>query len=161
MNYAYLSTLYGARGRMHDDRLAHRQPSKATTRFGRKMAYLVSSAFLAGFAVSLFGIAPGNTVHASDRITILDFICETYESARQVALEQSWDHPEGMPSDCRTLFKRGNEERAAKILQIIEIVPIGNGRLVEIGRVHLGSVEKGYSAGTVHSAGTTDQLHLF
>ena len=113
------------------------------------------SAFLRGFFLSLFGIALGNSVLASDRIAILDFICETYESARHVALEQSWERSRDMPDDCRTLFRRGFEERAGKIMQIIEVFQMGDGRWVEIGRVIRYPAEIGYSAGT------TEQLYLF
>jgi hypothetical protein len=119
------------------------------------MACLPLRALPAGFVLALLGIVLGHTVQASDRTTILDFICETYESARQVALEQSWKRPESMPDDCRTLFRRGYEGRIAQILQIIEVAQTGDGRWIEIGRVHRSSAETGYSAGTM------EQLHLF
>ena len=92
---------------------------------------------------------------SSSRTTVLNYICTTYESARRVALEQSWKRLEGLPDDCRILFRRVYEGRIAKILQIIEVVQVGDGRWIEIGRVHRSSAETGYSAGTM------EQLHLF
>ena len=89
----------------------------------------------------------GNLAQASERTTILNFICTTYESARQVALEQSWDRSKSMPDDCRTLFQQPFELRAAKILQVIEMIEVGDGRWAEIGRVRRNSIELGYSAG--------------
>jgi hypothetical protein len=97
----------------------------------------------------------GNIAHASNRTTVLRYICATYESARQVALEQGWERPESMPGDCRILFRRGFEGRIAEISQIIEVVPIGGGRWVEIGRVRRSMVETGYSVGI------SEQLLLF
>jgi hypothetical protein len=155
MQDAHSSLVRAACSRTHNRCHAHDQSSKLIARFGRKMACLPLRALPAGLVLALLGIALGHTVQASDRTTILDFFCETYESARQVALEQSWKRPEGMPDDCRTLFKRGYEGRAAKILQIIEVVQIGDGRWIEIGRVHRNSADTGFSAGT------TEQLHLF
>ena len=73
----------------------------------------------------------GNLAQASDRTTILNFICSTYESARQVALEQSWERSESLPGDCRILFQLPFELRVAEILQIIEIVAVGDGRWTE------------------------------
>ncbi len=89
-----------------------------------KKPCLPSSAILAGLVLALLG----NIAHASDRTTILRYICTTYESARQVALEQGWERPESMPGDCRILIRRGFEGRIAEISQIIEVVPMGDGR---------------------------------
>jgi hypothetical protein len=100
-------------------------------------------AIIAGLVLSL----PAGAVHAADRTAILAYICTTYESARQVALEQGWKHPESMPGDCRTLFRRGFEERFAEVSEVIEVLPVGGGRWAEIGKVRRNMVETGYSAG--------------
>lgn len=116
-----------------------------------KKISLLSKAILAGLFLAL----PVSIAHASNRTTILGYICATYESARQVALERSWERPESMPADCRTLFTRDPEERFAEISEIIEVLPIGDDRWVEIGKVRRNLVETGYSAGF------SEQLLLF
>ncbi|HXV31014.1 MAG TPA: hypothetical protein VD840_11850, partial [Sinorhizobium sp.] len=75
--------------------------------------------------------------------------------ARQVALERTWERPESLPGDCRTLFKRNFELRVAEICQIMEVVPIGDGRWIEIGLICQSSIELGYSAGVA------ERLFLF
>lgn len=97
----------------------------------------------------------GNVAHAADRTIILNYICSTYESARQVALEQSWENPASIPADCRTLFQEIFDLRVAEIQQIIEVVPIGDSRWIQIGRVCPSFIKTGYSAGI------TKQLFLF
>ena len=106
---------------------------------------------LAGLVLAL----PASIAHASDRTTILGYICATYESARQVALEQGRVRPGTMPGDCRSLFRRGLEDRLAVILEIMEVFPSGDGRWVEIGKVRENAVGTGYSAGI------SRQLFLF
>ncbi len=132
------------------------RPASIVTRRGRislvhKKTSLLSKAILAGLFLAL----PVSIAHASNRTTILGYICATYESARQVALERSWERPESMPADCRTLFTRDPEERFAEISEIIEVLPIGDDRWVEIGKVRRNLVETGYSAGF------SEQLLLF
>jgi hypothetical protein len=112
-------------------------------RLMHKKISLLSKAILAGLVFAL----PVGIAHASNRTAILGYICATYESARQVALEQGWERPESMPGDCRSLFRRGFEGRLAEISEIIEVIPIGDGRWVEIGKVRRKLVETGYSAG--------------
>lgn len=90
---------------------------------------------------------PANLAHGSSRTIILNYICATYESARQVALERSWRSPGSMPDDCRMLFQQTIELRVAEILQIMEIIPVENSRWIEIGKVRLNSMRSGYSAG--------------
>jgi len=90
----------------------------------------------------------GKVAQAADQTIILNYICTTYESARQVALEQSWERPETMPYNCRTLYQRRFELRVAEIQHIIEVIPITDGRWIEIGRVR-SSMASGYSAGIV------------
>jgi hypothetical protein len=62
-------------------------------------------------------------------------------------LEQGWERPETMPGDCRSLFRRGLEDRLAVISEIMEVFPIGDGRWVEIGAVRETAIGTGYSAG--------------
>ena len=88
----------------------------------------------------------GKVAQAADQTIILNYICTTYESARQVALEKSWERPETMPNNCRTLYQRRFELRVAEIQHIIEVIPITDGRWIEIGRVR-SSMASGYSAG--------------
>jgi len=108
----------------------------------------IASLSVIAVLVGLVSFAPGNAANAANRTTILNYICSTYESARRVALEQSWERPESMPANCRTLYQRRFELRVAEIQQIIEILPIRDGRWIEIGRVR-GSMLSGYSAGIV------------
>lgn len=151
MRHAQSGIIHAASGRKSHSDPAQLNSRKMIARSGHKKACLPSSVVLAGLVLALLG----DTANASSRTTILDFICETYESARQVALDQSWKRPESLPGDCRTLFRRGYEGRIARISQIIEVVPMGDGRWVEIGRVRRSSAETGYSAGI------TEQLLLF
>ena len=151
MCHAHPTNWHAPRGQMRDSGPAQRQSGEVIARSGHKKACLPSSAIVAGLVLALLG----NIAHASDRTTILQYICTTYESARQVALEQGWERPESMPGDCRTLFRRGYEGRIAEVSQIVEVVPIEDGRWIEIGKVRRGSVETGYSAGI------TEQLLLF
>ena len=95
----------------------------------------------------LVAVLLGDIAHASDRTIVLQYICDTYRSARQVALERRWDSPEHMPGDCRTLFRNGYEVRIAEISRVLEVVPIDDGRWVMIGKVRRGFEELGYSAG--------------
>ena len=118
---------------------------------GCKDRGMPSKVILAGLVLAL----PASIAHASDRTTILGYICATYESARQVALEQGWERPQTMPGDCRSLFRRGFEDRLAVISEIMEIFPIGDGRWVETGKV------RGNAVGTGYSAGMSRQLLLF
>ncbi len=106
---------------------------------------------LAGLVLAL----PASIAHASDRTTILGYICATYESARHVALEQGWERPGAMPGDCRSLFRRGLEGRLAVISEIMEVFPIWDGRWVETGKV------RGNVVGTGYSAGISRQLLLY
>ena len=99
--------------------------------------------------MALVGISFGNLAQASEKLIILDYICITYKSARQVALEQSWERSKSMPGDCRTLFQQPFELRIAEILQVIEIFAVGDGRWIEIGRVRRSWIGTGYSAGIV------------
>lgn len=117
----------------------------------------LKKAFLPLFAVLMTLVAAsfGNPAQASERTRILNYICTTYKSARQVALEQSWERSKSMPGDCRTLFQQPFELRIAEILQVIEILAVGDGRWIEIGRVRRSWIETGYSAGIV------DELFLF
>jgi len=105
--------------------------------------------FIPSFAIFVIfiGVSFGRLAQASDELVVLDYICTTYESARQVALEQSWQNPKNMPGDCRTLFQLSYELRVANVLQIVEIIIVGEGRWVEIGRVRRSEFELGYSAG--------------
>jgi hypothetical protein len=151
MCHAHPTNWHAPRGQKRDSGPAQRQSGEVIARSGHKKACLPSSAIVAGLVLALLG----NIAHASNRTTILQYICTTYESARQVALEQGWERPESIPGDCRTLFTRGFDERIAEVSQIVEVVPIEDGRWIEIGKVRLGSVETGYSAGI------TEQLLLF
>ena len=151
MCHAHPTNWHAPRGQMRDSGPAQRQSGEVIARSGHKKACLPSSAIVAGLVLALLG----NIAHASNRTTILQYICTTYESARQVALEQGWERPESIPGDCRTLFTRGFDERIAEVSQIVEVVPIEDGRWIEIGKVRLVSFETGYSAGI------TEQLLLF
>lgn len=111
----------------------------ALARPGRLAAMLL----LAGPAL----LTPGPTASAAGRAVILDYLCATYESARLVALSRAWDHPETLPGDCRTLFRRDMGERLASIIEIIEIIPMGNGRWLQIGKVDQELFGTGYSSG--------------
>ena len=151
MCHAHSDILHAANGRACDGGTARSQSGQLTARSAHKKTCFPLNVILAGLVLALLG----NVAHASNRITILRYICATYESARQVALEEGWERPESIPGDCRTLFRRGYEGRIAEISQIIEVVQIGDGRWVEIGRVRRGFVETGYSAGIL------EQLLLF
>ena len=151
MCHAHSNIFHAARGGMRDGGPSHRESGEKIARSAHKKTRFPLNVILAGLVLALLG----NVAHASNRITILRYICATYESARQVALEEGWERPESMPGDCRTLFRRGYEGRIAEISQIIEVVQIGDCRWVEIGRVRRGFVETGYSAGIL------EQLLLF
>jgi hypothetical protein len=110
------------------------------------------------FIVILVGLVfsvPEKLAHGSSRTIVLNYVCTTYESARQVALERSWRSPGSMPSNCRILFQQPFELRVAEIQQIMEVIPVGTGRWIEIGEVRLSSMKSGYSAGIA------EQLFLF
>jgi hypothetical protein len=124
---------------------------KMIARSGCKKTCLVSKAILVGLVLAL----PLGMAHASERTAIIGYICATFESARQVALERSWETPGSMPGDCRTLLWRTFDERVAAILEIIEVLPIGDHRWIEIAKVRRKRVEMGYSAGI------SEQLLLF
>ena len=145
MRHVQSDSLPAASGRECNSGPVNPQAGEAIVRSRHKKACLPLSALLAGLILAV----PGNSARAAGQTAILDYICATYESARQVALEQGWKRPGSLPSDCRTLFRRGYEGRIAEIAQIIEVVRIGDGRWVEIGRVHRGFAESGYSAGIV------------
>jgi hypothetical protein len=121
----------------------HHQSGEMTAQPAYKKVCWLSIVILAGLFLAL----PVTAAHAADRTTILDYICATHESARQVALERSWDRPESMPDDCRTLLGRVFDERVAEISEIVEFIPTEDGRWIEIGKVHRRLVETGYSAG--------------
>jgi hypothetical protein len=151
MCHAHSDVFHAASGRARSGGHGHHKVYEVVARSAHKKARLPASVLLAALVLAVLG----NVAHASDRITLLRYICATYESARQVALEQGWERPESMPGDCRTLFRRGYEGRIAQISQIMEVVSIGDGRWVEIGRVRRGFAETGYSAGIA------EQLLLF
>ena len=121
----------------------HRQRGEMTARPAHKKVCWPSIVILVGFLLAL----SVTTAHAAGRFTILNYICATHESARQVALERSWDRPESMPDNCRTLLGRVFDERVAEISEIVEFIPTEDGRWIEIGKVHRRLVETGYSAG--------------
>jgi hypothetical protein len=134
-----------------EDGSPYRQFRITVARSLLKKTCLPFIAILAGLVFAM----PGNVAHADNRTIILNYICTTYESARQVALVRGWENPANMPGDCRTLFQRAFELRIAEIQQIMEIIPIEDGRWIEIGRVHRRYVQSGYSAGVA------EQLFLF
>ena len=143
--------IHAASGRASDGGRANRQSGETIAPPVHKKPCLLSKVVLAGFILaSSVGIAD-----ASGRTTILGYICATYESARQVALEHDWERPKNMPGDCRNLSRQGLEGRFAEISEIIEVLPIGDGRWVEIGKVRRQGVQTGYSAGI------SEQLLLF
>ena len=125
--------------------------SELIAQFLFKIANLSLIVVLVGLLSSFLG----NVANAANRTTILNYICSTYESARLVALERSWENPESIPPDCRTMFQQPFELRAAEVLQIIEVIPVKDGRWIEIGSVRLGSIESGFSAGIA------EQLFLY
>lgn len=147
MCHARSSALQVAAGRAREGGPRHRGRcgTKALALF--RTTRLPSIAIPAGLLCALLA----NAAQSSDRTVILNYICATYESARRVALEQSWRNAERMPDDCRTLYQRPFDLRAAVIHRIVEIVPIGRDRWIEIGRVHRGPDEFGYSAGIVET----------
>ena len=124
-----------------NDPVRHR-PSELTA----QSLFKITSLSLITILVGLVSAVLGNVAYAAYRTTILNFICSTYESARQVAVERSWERSKSMPSDCITLYQRRFELRVAEILQVIEVISIGNGRWIEIGRVR-SAMGLGYSAG--------------
>ena len=115
--------------------------------FSERPAFKKTFVTIFVISMSLVGTSFENLAQASERMTILNYFCTTYESARQVAVEQSWETSKNMPNDCHTLFQLPFERRVAEILRVIEIIAVGDGRWAEIGRVRRGSVETGYSAG--------------
>lgn len=125
----------------------HAQPSWVNRQSSERplLKKIVGPLLAISMALATFSFE--SLAQASDRTTILNYICTTFRSARQVALEQSWETSKTMPGDCRTLFQQPFELRVAEILQVIEVIAIGDGRWTEIGRVRRSSIETGYSAG--------------
>ncbi len=151
MCYAQSGISNAPSGQTGDSRRGHRQRGDMIARPARKKVCWLSIVILLGFSLAL----PVTIANAAGRTTILDYICATHESARQVALERAWERPESVPADCRTLFRQGFEGRFTVISEIVEVVPTEDGRWIEIGKVHRRLVETGYSAGI------TEQLLLF
>lgn len=113
---------------------------------GKKWIRLPAMGTLAGFMLALVA----SIALAGDRTVVLGYICASRESARQVALKGSWERPGTLPPDCRSLLRRGREERLATLLEILEVVPVGEGRWAELGKVRRSTVETGYSAGVAN-----------
>lgn len=151
MCHAHPDMFHAASSRARESGRGHRRLRKMIARpLLRKTCF-----HLIAVPVGLVFAVLGDAAHASDRTVILNYICTTYESARQVALERTWERPESLPGDCHTLFQRPFEMRVAEIHQVVEVVPIGHGRWIKIGRVRRSSIESGYSAGMA------EQLFLF
>jgi len=123
--------------------------------FSAKGMWQLSAAIQVGFLLA----ASASGTHASERTVILNYICSTHESARQVVLERGWETPGSMPRDCRCLFGEPMEERLAAVVKIIEVLANDSGQRIEIGRVrrYLG---QHYDADT-YSAGIVNHLLLF
>lgn len=111
---------------------------------------------LAAILPSLLLAFLASNAQASRRTVLLNYICSTYESARQVALDRSWENPDSMPRDCLLLFAAPMEKRLATIVEIIEVIPIESGQWIEIGKVrrHFGQ----HDGAQIYSAGYLKQL---
>jgi len=132
-----------------------RSPSLIRTGLAFSAKGLLSVAIQAGFFLALFA----SSTHASERTVVLNYICSTYESARQVALERGWETPDSMPRDCRLLFGEPMDERLATVVKIIEVLPTDSGQWIEIGRVcrYLNP----YCDADTYSAGIVNHLLVF
>lgn len=127
----------------------------------RDSSPVIVKPLFAGVFLALLGIMPTSAALSSDRTIVLEFFCESYESARQVALEQDWRSQKHMPDDCNFLVGEMFEKRIAKILQVLEVIQLRDGRWIEIGRVHQNASDTGYVTKNGYSAGKLDPLHLF
>jgi hypothetical protein len=134
-----------------------RSPSLIRTgsAFSAKGMRLLSAVIQAGFFLAL----SASSTHASERTVVLNYICSTYESARQVALERGWETPDSMPRDCRLLFGEPMEEKLATVVKIIEVLPIDSGQWIEIARI-CRYLSRHYDADT-YSAGIVNHPLVF
>ena len=103
----------------------------------------------------VLALAVAGEVQASGTHVLLGYICETFQSARQVAVHRSWERPESMPADCQILLGRPLPMPIARVVKVIEVIPVGDVRWIEIGKVRRDMGEVGYSAGVVN------ELRLF
>lgn len=94
-------------------------------------------------------LAVAGEAQASGRLVLLGYICETFHSAREVAVHRSWERPESMPADCQILLGRPLPMPIARVVKVIEVIPIEDVRWIEIGKVRRDVGEVGYSAGVV------------
>lgn len=98
-------------------------------------------------AAGLLLLLTSGQAHGAGRSVLLNYICTSYESARQVAITQGWETAAPLPADCRLLIGQRIENRLAVVIEIVEVFRLPSSRWVEIGRVQQPFGPVSYSAG--------------